>query len=448
MFYNIYANKDNTIYNVRLNGIIISSSNSGYSEIIELLHLTSSYPNRGDSRILMNFDLTNLSASIADGTIPSSSVQYRLQLKNAVHLDEVPSSFELKVLALSSSWDEGRGLSNYDEELKDRSQFSTWAKRTSVATWTIPGGDTLNTFSGTQSFDSGFEDLDVDISTLVVAWLSGVLPNNGLMIRFSDVYESGTIDYAFKKFFARNAKVPERRPCISARWENAVQDDRANTHYNLSSSLFYYRFRDGAAENISPVYVRLENASGSVLQVLTASRPQGTNGLYSASNAGINFLSGNNACKDVWFSGTVQYFTGALIVNHSTGSKSYDYDDLVVEIPNIKPYYELGEKIVIKVFVREKDYKPAVQSYANLQPKPVFIKTGYYEIVNQKTDKPLLTFSTGSLKYSKLSYDENGNYFDLWTDSLPPNNIYKIKILLDFNGKRLIFDEDWNINVR
>lgn len=448
MFYNIYPSKDNTIYNVRFNGAIVSSSNSGYSEIIELLHLTSTYSQRGDSRILMQFDLTSLSESIAAGTIPSSSVQYRLQLKNAVDTEEVPSSFEVKVLAVSSSWDEGRGLSNYDEGLKDRSQYSTWEKRTSQSTWVIPGGDTVNSFSGSQSFDGGFEDLDIDISTMVDAWISGVLPNNGLMVRFSDTYESGTIDYAFKKFFARNAKVPERRPCISARWEKIIQDDRANTHYSLSSSLFYYRFQDGVASNISPVYIRLENASGSVLQVLTASRPAGTNGIYSASNAGINYASGNNACRDIWFSGTTQYFTGALAVNFSTGSKSYDYDDIVVEIPNIKPYYSSGEKTVFKVFIREKDYRPAVLSYANLQPKPIFVKNAYYEIVNQKTDKPLLTFSTGTLKYSKLSYDENGNYFELWTDSLPVDNIYRIKILLDFNDKRMIFDEDWKINIK
>lgn len=448
MFYNIYPQKDTTIYNVRFNGTLISSSNAGYSEIIELLHLTTSFGSAGDSRILMYFDLTTLSESIASGLIPSASVEYRLQLKNAVHQDEVPSSFDIKVMPISSSWDEGRGLSNYDDGLKDRSQYATWIKRTSALAWTISGGDTINSFTASQYFDSGFENLDVDISTLVVNWISGTIPNHGLMIRFPDSYESGTVDYAFKKFFARNAKVPERRPCISARWKKVVQDDRANTHFNLSSSLYYYRYIDGDAQNQAQMYVRIQDFSGSLLQTLTASRPQGTNGIYSASNVGIAPTTASAVCKDIWFSGATQYFTGTFNLNYSSGSKSYDYDDLVVEIPNIKSYYIADEKINFKVFIREKDYKPAVLSIANAQPKPVFVKNAYYEIVNEKTNEVFIAFSTGSTKYSQLSYDQNGNYFELWTNSLPSDNIYRIKILINYNDKQLIFDEDWKINIR
>lgn len=448
MQYNIYPSRDATIYNVTINSQIVSSSNSGQSEILELLHLTKSLTDRGNSRALLYFDLTALSQSIAAGNIPSSSVQFRLNLKNAIHADEVPSSYDLVVYPLSRSWDEGRGLSDYDMGLKDRNQFVNWANSTSTTSWTVPGGDMITSISASQHFDFGTEDLDVDISNIVYAWLTGNVSNNGLMVRYQDAYESGTIDYAFKRFFSRHVKVPERKPVITSRWSKTLQDDRNNLKFNNSGSLFYYRFLNGNYDNLSPLYCNIVNASGSIVQTLTASRPAGTNGIHQISGVYIPYNSGSFVCRDVWFSGTTQYFTGTLSLQYFTGSKDLNFDQTTVDITNIKSFYTAGEKLNLRVFIKEKDYKPAVLSYANLDSSPLYLKNCYYEISNQKTGQVLIPFSTGSLQYSKLSYDEDGNYFEIWIDSLPKDNIYTIKVLAQNNNESYIFDKNWTLNVR
>lgn len=450
---NLYTfSKDATIHNVKLHSTIVSSSNTGKSEILELLHLTKSLSDRGDSRILMYLDLTALSQSISATDIPSSSVQYRLQMKNAPHQDEAPSSYDLVVYPLSRSWDEGRGLSMYDEGLKDRNQYTNWANSTSTQTWSIPGGDTISTISASQHFDDGGEDLDVDISNIVYAWLTGNMTNNGLMVRYTDTYESGTIDYAFKKFFSRHVHVPERRPVVSARWSKIVQDDRANMYFGVSGTLYYYRYLNGNYDNLSPLFCNIINASGAIVQTLTASRPVGTNGIHQISGVFVPYNSGSFACKDMWFSGNgasqVQYFTGALTVNYFTGAKNPKLDEMTIDITNIKPYYDAGERVILRTFVRERDYKPAVLSLSNLDSAPYFIKNCFYELSNKKTGAVIVPFSTGTLEFSKLSYDSEGSYFEVWTDGLAPDSIYKIKILANYNGERFIFDKNWTLNLR
>ena len=129
--------KDNTITNVVIDGQgARTGSNQGKSEILEVyvLPIASSSATYGISRVLLQFDLTNLSQSIAEGTIPSSSVEYRLRLTDAPHSQTKPTSFDLVFFPLSRSWDEGSGLSMFDEDLKDPG-FSNWNNATSLVSW-------------------------------------------------------------------------------------------------------------------------------------------------------------------------------------------------------------------------------------------------------------------------------------------------------------------------
>jgi hypothetical protein len=369
-------------------------------------------------------------------------------MKNAVHAEEVPSSYDLEILPLSRAWDEGRGFSIYDEGLKDINQYSNWRSATSVQSWTTPGGDVVLNPTSSQHFDEGMEDLDIDISNIVYSWLTGGLVNNGILVKFQNQYESGTIDYAFKHFYSRHAKLPERRPKIVGFWKKTIQDDRTNMSFNLSGSLMYYKSFGGVPSTQSPLFVRIENSSGSLLQILTASIIDVAAGVHEASGVFVPYNTGSFICKDVWFSGNVQYFTGTFFVDFASGSSGDLSDSIDVNITNIQSYYNSGEKSILRVFIKDKDYRPAVVSKSTLIPTPNFIKNAYYEIRNSKNDQIMIPFSTGSIQYSKLSYDMNGHYFEFWTDSLPKDNIYKIKIMIDLNGQRIIFDKNWLLNVK
>lgn len=446
MFFDSKADKDGTITNLVINGTSKTGSNSGQSEILELYALTRSTSRVGKSRILIRFDLDSLSASIAEDDIPTSSVEYRLKLKNAVHADSVPYSYDLEVYPLSKSWDEGRGLSMEDENLKD-SGVANWVNATSQTPWDSAGGDFYASPTVSRHFDFGTEDLDIDISNIVYAWLTGGVPNNGLLVKYKDFFETGSADQRVKKFFSRHALVPERRPRIQALWENHLQDDRSEFPYEYTGTLAYYRFIGGSPNSINEdIFVDIINSSSAVTQTLTASLVE--SGIYEISGVFIEPSAGTDIFRDVWFTSTKQLFTGTIEPVYVTGSQVLNFDGISIGIPNLKSTYGSDEEIIVRVFATKKDYRPAVVQRGSLEPDPLLLKEAFFQIENAETKEVIVPFSTGSFKFSKLSYDFEGNYFKMWTKSLDPDSVYKIKILANYNEKRYIFDRGWKITVR
>lgn len=447
MYYSLFPSKDNVITDVKIFGSSKTGSNAGRSEVLEVFALTGSASNRGKSRILLQFDLNSLSSSISSGEIPSSSVEYRLRLKNSYHHEERPYSFTLEIAPLSRSWDEGRGLALFDEERKDAG-VSNWVNATSLVSWSQEGGDYISSSAlvVTQSFDSGEEDLNVDVSSIVYDWLTGSQNNYGFLIKLLDAHETGSSDVFNTKFYGRSALVAERRPRLEALWEDVIQDDRKDMNYEVSGSLYYYRFIDGQSQAISgDVFVDIVNSSSAVVQTLTASSP--SLGVYQASGVVVSFTASTDIWRDVWHNDTEQFFTGTFVPSFATGSGYLNYDDLNVSITNLKEEYVQGQKVKLNVFARPKDYLPAIKRSGSTEVYPTLLKNSFYEIVNHQTNEVLVSFSTGSLKYSKISYDENGNYFDLWASSLPENSFYRIKIYATYNGQTFIWDKGWTFKV-
>lgn len=448
MFFTIFPNKDTTITNLSIRGISRSGSNSGQSEIVELYTLTESLSRLGKSRILMQFDLTPLSTSIAAGNIPTSSVAYSLKLRNANHSEEIPSSYDIEIYPLSRSWDEGRGLSMEDEGLKD-SGSANWGQATSLVAWSAQGADYIGSsnLTASQHFDFGTENLSVNISNIMYAWLTGGVVNNGLILRYSDFYETGSINYHVKKFFSRHVLVPECQPRIEGLWEKDLQDDRSEFPYEFTGTLAYYRFIGGSANAVvPPLFVSIINSSSAVTQTLTASTV--SSGIYQVSGVFVAPTSSTQIYRDVWFITGKQLFTGTFAPVYATGSHMLNFDTISLNIPNLKEKYGSDEEIVVRVFAKKKDYRPAVGRTGTLEPDPLLLKNAYFQLENAQTREVIIPFSTGSLKYSKLSYDFEGNYFKIWTKSLLKDSIYKVKILVDYNNKRFIFDKNWLLTIR
>ena len=109
------ANKDATITNAFKSNLVAtaSGSNMGASDIVEVFSIrgqatTSSIE---QARSLLQFPVTQISSSRKDGDIPvSGSVNFYLKMYNAEHSETLPKDFDLAVVALSQSWDEGYGL--------------------------------------------------------------------------------------------------------------------------------------------------------------------------------------------------------------------------------------------------------------------------------------------------------------------------------------------------
>ena len=79
-------------------------------------------------------------------------------------------------------------------------------------------------------------------------------------------------------------------------------------------------------------------------------------------------------------------------------------------------------------YVSLKNCSPTVYTTATSTPENVLIPTASYEIVREIDNLIVIPHGTGSTKHTIMSYDTNGNYFDLNMKHFEPGYSYKIKI--------------------
>lgn len=213
--------KDTSIYSD------FPTRNAGLDEILEVGKRNSGID---FARSLIQFDLSAISASMVDGTIPTSaSFDLRLYIARA---DKLKIQQTLNYIPISASWDEGSGYFYQNINAEYTSSFSpnglsandgaTWQSRVSGTFWTAAGGDYLSPVLSS-SLDNPPVDITLDISNIVRSWLSGssVLANNGLIIKLPDVDESSSTVYSNIRFFSRNTHTVYS-PQLIAKWNDQV----------------------------------------------------------------------------------------------------------------------------------------------------------------------------------------------------------------------------------
>ena len=185
------ASADNTITNAFKENLSTrgTDANMGASDVLEAFSIFGQADTGSveKSRILVQFPISTLSSDITNGTVPSNA-SYYLRMFNVAHGETLPTNFTLEIKVVSgSSWDEGVGLDM--NEYTDIG-YSNWivANSSSVGTssWVAQGGDYYNSPVYTASFDIGTEDLEVDVTDTVNAWITGTKSNYGFAVMLSD----------------------------------------------------------------------------------------------------------------------------------------------------------------------------------------------------------------------------------------------------------------------
>ena len=188
MHYFVFPEIDTTLYQAS------GSSNAGLDEILEIQKtMSNSGGNINVSRILIKFDLNEISSSLVNGTI-SSDRKFYLNLYDAGS-EELNASQSLFAYPISQSWVEGQGT------------FSDSPITTEGASWQYRDGQILKTaWSGstgqeqggawheevyaTQSFKYGSDDMRMDVTPIMNKWLDGTYPNNGFIVKRSGSFEN------------------------------------------------------------------------------------------------------------------------------------------------------------------------------------------------------------------------------------------------------------------
>jgi len=454
--FRIYPEKDTFITNVQKNAVQMTGSNFGASEILEI------FKKRGISgsltvtataslaRTLLQFDLSGIAALTASGRAPSTGSTYVLRMTNAIHVDTVPTSFDLDIIPLSQSWTEGVGIDH--EEYLDKGE-ANWDKATRAILWTTTGSDFLTTSINTASFVTGNEDIEVDVTNIVGAWLTGGLPNNGFLLKLTDAEETDSINYFRKKFHGRETNFLDKRPSIEMRWDDSLKDDRDNLAFDASNTLFLYNKSKGTLANIAGIgtsgevlTVTIQDPSGSFIQQISGSHT-GLTGIYSASFTFTSASYSGSRFNDVWHSSSVSYLTGTFTPFKDGPFEENKQEQHVVSVKNLKKEYELNEDIRFNLFVRTRSYNPAVVLTGSLKMGNTVITKGYYRVDNALTEKNVIPLGTGTLETTRLSYDKNGNYFKFFMSSLSQREVYNLVFFFEIDGQLQKVNQDFRFRV-
>jgi len=470
------ATKDNTITNAFKENLTTrgTGSNMGETDVLEVFSIYGqATTSSGElSRVLVEFDIAALSASRDSGNIPASgSVDFYLRMFNAEHSSTTPTNFTLTVAAISQSWTEGTGL---DMDDYSDAGVSNWIKAASSTNWTTFHGDvqggSFHTSSvqgahtSSQFFETGIEDLEVDVTEHVEEWLNNRTGSYGFGVFLTSSLEDATTSYYTKKFFARDSQYFLKRPVIEARWNDSRFDDASS--FYLSSS------RVPAADNLNTLYLynyvrgQLQDIPGLTGDKLLLSVYSGSNsapagskitlpigggvvtnndtnvtgskistGIYSASFAYTS--SAITEIYPVWHSGSTEYLTAsAVTVNTFDTQTSYPINSYKTNITNLQAEYGATDTAHLRVFVQNKNFQATVYTVASTAVEPTIIEKMYYKVQRFVDEEVVINYGTGSgdLGYTQLSYDSDGNYFDLDMSILEPDFSYQISFLINDAG--------------
>lgn len=225
MNYAIFPQKDTFIIEAS------SSVNAGIDEILEIDKKTTTTTNY-NSRILMKFDLAEISKSIVDGLITSPTYYLKLW---ATEAKEIPAEYKIYAYPVSQSWDAGIGREDHNPVTTDGvswkyrdgySEGTNWYTGSSFNTgttgsWsTVEGGTTWFTSSVTQSYSFESTDIRMNVTSLVNNWMNQSITNEGFILKRSLTDEQSTSELGTLQFFSSNTHTVYS-PRLEVLWDDS-----------------------------------------------------------------------------------------------------------------------------------------------------------------------------------------------------------------------------------
>lgn len=192
-------------------------------------------------RTLLKFDITSVSRSIANDSINNPKFYLKLKICNEYDL---PITYTLYGLPISQSWNKGDGYwsdggsdTGVNWMFRDNNDGVTWYSGSDIPTSRpivdfidnpalstasfINGGGTWYTSSWcSQSFDYKSSDICMDVTPIVMSWISGSIPNEGLFLISSDERQATGSGFILK-FFSRDTNTIYS-PHLDVAWDDSL----------------------------------------------------------------------------------------------------------------------------------------------------------------------------------------------------------------------------------
>lgn len=219
----LFPIKDASIYEVA------PTKNTGIDEILEIGKL-----NNDRVRSLIQFDVDIISSMITVGTIPSNA-KYFLNLFLA-HTEELEPEQKIEIYPVFQSWTEGTGY--FVENIENPANGASWLYRAGVKTnltWDGGAWYTENEYTNTFQFDVPVNDLRCDITSLINYWATGLIVNNGIVLKIPDAQEQDSSIITKVSFFS-NQTHTIFKPTLEIAWDDQSYTITGLSKANISDS--------------------------------------------------------------------------------------------------------------------------------------------------------------------------------------------------------------------
>jgi hypothetical protein len=298
------------------------------------------------SRGLVKFDLSDLESNIEDKT----GFEATLKMYDVYGGQTTPSSFSLLVVPLSKAFDEGAGrdVESFDDldvcnfvtasyAASDDPPATLWGTHTTIT----PEGDDpyliFNikseedmiervTYEATQEFETGQEDLSIDVTTAVTAMLDSTIENNGFRISFIQDEEQDVKTRFVKRFISRHSNDKNKTPRLIIKYNDSTGTNTDDVSYTNYQATILNLQKEYSATDVVRLHVFVEDRNYNSV----------TSGKLPLKNKG-KLIGSNDA--DLGVTGKLCYSltdvnTGDIIIPFDTDATvvSYDADEMYMKL--------------------------------------------------------------------------------------------------------------------
>ena len=170
-------------------------------------------------------------------------------------------------------------------------------------------------------------------------------------------------------------------------------------------------------------------------------------GIYSASLA---YTGSHDKVYDVWttIAGT-QLFTGSAIYVKTHKPLPYNNADeeYVISISNLKPVYKTKDKPTFRLNVRKKDYQPNIYTVASSKIENEVLYNVYYRAYRVIDGEEGISYGSGSIPHTKMSYDSSGSYFKVDMSLFEPGYMYALEVSTDSYNQNIVNKNEFKFRV-
>lgn len=317
-----YISKSNTIFKN-------SCANLGNNPILELNYA------KELSRGIIYFDTTKVKKMVEDKTYPDiKKLKHVLKMTNTASLDKQEkykpctdityndlkkhaTSFDLIFFIINKEWDCGKGYDYTKDMYKGNhtmfsNEGSNWYQYKNFFKWDEEGifsNDTLSKeldkFSskqgnlskiiiGSQHFDLGNENIELDITDIFNKFMTNELPNYGIGIAFSPMYENIVANKTQYIGFFTQPTHSFFEPYIETTYNDTIEDDRTNFFLDKDNKLYFYSIIGGN-------YTNLDRLPTCTINGRQNEAKQATKGIYYIDiNLSSEEYENNTMLHDIW----------------------------------------------------------------------------------------------------------------------------------------------------